>query len=134
MRRLFLSFLSLICGWGVGFLYFVGYSMFYGGRVTDAQSMLFWTGIFVLISWVTFVAPLILFIPGRSKLFSIRIFPFFGSAYGVGAFLLLVGWWTGFWKYGLYWGHAAVIGIATGFVYSFFLGKSSIEKRVQKRF
>lgn len=121
--RVLLSFFSMICGWGAGFACYAGYMVFLSkwGRVTDANALLFYTGIFIFIAWLLFFVPLVVFSPEKNPLFFKKVAPFFGAVYGVAVFLLLVGWWTGFWKFFFYWGYASVVGGTAGLVYSYCL-------------
>ena len=104
----------------MGFIYFVVYMTFFTswGRPTDVEAILFWTAIFILIAWILFVLPFVFLVPDTSRFFSLPAATFIGAIAGLAAFLLLVGWWTGFWTEGLYLGYALVVGAATGFTYA----------------
>ena len=123
MRRLIFSFLAVLSGWAAGFLYFVLYMTFFTswGRPTDVEAVLFWSAIFIFIAWILFVLPLVFLIPDPSKVFSLPAATFIGAVAGLAGFLLLVGWWTGFWTEGLYLGYALVVGATTSLAYSSFL-------------
>lgn len=123
MRKLILSFLAILIGWATGFIYFVVYMTFFTswGRPTDVEAILFWTAIFISIAWILVVLPFVFLVPVSSRFLSLPVATFIGAVAGLVAFLLLVGWWTGFWTERLYLGYALVVGAATGLAYSSFL-------------
>ena len=91
------------------------------GRPTDVEAILVWTAIFIAVAWILFVLPLIFLVPDASRIFSPPVAPVFGAVYGLVAFLLLVGWWTGLWIERLYLNYSLVVGSTTGLAYSSFL-------------
>lgn len=122
IRKLLLTLLSVLIGWASGFVFYAAYSILFTswGRPTDVDSILFWTGVFSLASWLLFVVPVALSLSSSSLLLHHLLASVFGAAAGLIAFLVLVGWWTGFWTEPLYLGDALVIGGATGWAYSAF--------------
>ena len=118
-----LSFLAVLIGWATGFIYFVIYMTLFTswGRPTDVEAILFWTAIFISIAWILVVLPFVFLVPDSSRFFSLPRATFLGAVAGLVTFLLLVGWWTGFWTERLYLGYALVVGGATGLAYSSFL-------------
>ncbi len=85
------------------------------------EAILVWTAVFVTISWLIFVVPLIALVPDSSKILTLPFTPLFGAICGLVAFLLLVGWWTGFWSHLLYLSYSVVVGAITGLFYASFL-------------
>ena len=87
-------------------------------RPTDVEAVLLWSAIFVLISWLLVVLPLIFIIQESSRLLQFSNALIFGAMVGAIIFLLLVGWWTDFWSEVMYWGYAMVVGATIGGAYS----------------
>jgi len=114
-----LSALSAVLGWAAGFLYYATYMTFFTpwGRPTDVQAMLFWSGVFVSIAWLLAVLPFVLLVDETSKFLQLPGAVIVGAIGGLVSFLLLVGWWTGFWTDGLYLVYALVVGATTGAAY-----------------
>jgi hypothetical protein len=129
LPRIISSIISLIAGWGGGLLYYWIYSIFFtpNRRLTDFEAIAFWTGIFAMIAWIVFVIPLVVVFDSKHWIFSPRIAPFWGGIYGLFAFLILVGFWTGFWVEPLYLGYAVVIGALSSLVYAL-MGKWSQDR------
>ncbi len=119
-RRVALSFLAMVCGWIAGDIYYVLYMSFFSphGRLTDLEAMLFWTAVFIFIAWVILVIPLVICVDSKSRLVSRGWAPILGAFYALAVFLVLVGWWTGFWSEFLYVTHAMVVGAVAGLFYS----------------
>jgi hypothetical protein len=122
MIKVLLSFISAAVGWATGFLFYVGYVTFLTpwGRPTDVEAILFWTGIFVVMAWVLVVLPFILLVNESSDLLRFPIAVIVGAIGGLVSFLVLVGWWTGFWKEIFYLAYAAIVGAVTGGSYAGF--------------
>jgi len=122
IRKFALSFLAVLIGWATGFIYFVVYMTLFTswGRPTDVEAILYWTAIFISIAWILVVLPFIFLVPDSSGFFSLPRATLTGAVAGLVTFLLLVGWWTGFWTEKLYLGYALVVGAATGLAYSSF--------------
>lgn len=123
IHKLIVSFLAILIGWGAGFVYYIIYSLWFSphNRITDMEAILVWTAVFVTISWLIFVVPLIALVPDSSKILTLPFTPLFGAICGLVAFLLLVGWWTGFWSHLLYLSYSVVVGAITGLFYASFL-------------
>lgn len=122
-RKLVLSLLSMVGGWLAGFLYNIVFLIIRQGYPTDGASILYWTGVFIFIAWVIFVIPLVLLLPEKSRMFSIRSAPLAWACYGLIAFLILLGWWTPLWKESHFLLYACVVGTTAGFLYAFSLRK-----------
>ena len=123
MIRFLLSFISVLVGWAAGFVYFVIYMAYFTPwqRPTDVEAILFWSGIFVILDWLLFVLPFVFLVKETSGLLRLPAAIVFGGIAGLVNFLLLVGWWTGFWSEGLYLGYASVVGAVTGGTYAVLL-------------
>lgn len=114
-----MSLLAMATGWAAGGLFYLLASPLLTGfrRATDVEAVLYWTAIFTFISWVVVVLPLIYLSHRSGRFLRLPWSPLFGAAAGLLVYLLLVGWWTGFWRYGLYNLHAAVIGTVSGLMF-----------------
>ena len=117
------SFLSMVLGWIGGMIYFVCVLYLTSGWITDLLSISFWSAIFIVIAWLVFSLPLILFVNKQHQLFSLKVFPIFNTAFGALAFLILCGW-MGFWKEPFYIGFGAFVGLVAGSFYSWILKRS----------
>jgi hypothetical protein len=119
------SFIAMFIAWFVGYLYFAIYMVHFSGwgYVTDFTPILFWTGLFALISAFVFV-PMIIKLYNKAFLASQK--KGFPLATGVASQLVLallllpftdlrpfeIGW--------FYFGYAGIIGLVFGMFYSFF--------------
>lgn len=119
-RRIAVSFLAVAIGWAAGGAYYLlaapRLSGF--GRATDVEAILFWTAIFTLVAWVVAVIPLVYFYSNSGRVLALPWAPLTGALCGWLLFLLLAGWWTGFWRHALYGLHAIVIGAVSSLVFA----------------
>ncbi len=120
IRRAVLSLLAMALGWVGGFLFFVVYmvSLTPAGRPTDVEATLVWTGFFIAVAWLIFVLPVVYWVPPSSQLLSPPTCTLAGAAYGLTVFLLVLGWWTGFWSEILYLIYALIVGAVAGLSFS----------------
>lgn len=117
--KLAASLVAAAIGWISGFLVYVAYMTFLTPweRPTDSEAILFWTAIFISLSWLLFLVPLVLLLNESASVLRFPKSALLGGIAGVFLFLGLVGWWTGFWEDSLFLSYAAVVGAATGAVY-----------------
>ncbi len=64
---------------------------FRNGTVTESGVMIFWTGLFITLSWFIFVIYPLIRLDSNRRLFKPKIFPFVTAIYGGIAFVILVG-------------------------------------------
>ena len=119
LRRVVASLTSMFVGWAAGFGFYAGYMLCCtpSQRVTDAKAMLFWSAVFVSLSWVLVALPAAMFLRPSSRAFSITLGPLIGAVVGAGAFAALLSW-SGLWREPLFLAYAGVVGAAAAITYA----------------
>lgn len=113
------SLAAMIFGWAAGFIYFLVYATCCtpGHRPTDQEAMLFWSAIFVFVSWMVVALPFAMVVAPTSRVLSLPIAPVVGAVVGLAAFALLLSW-SGLWREPLFLAYAAVVGGAAALAYA----------------
>ena len=113
------SFVSTFLGWCVAYSAYAAYQVHVGGfgRVTDFAVMLFWPAAHILVWWLAFVLPVILFVGPRHWIFRLWVFPFFLGLYAVLGYMILLAW-AGLSFHVYFQAYASVVGIVSGAAYA----------------
>jgi len=127
VRKLVYSLFAAVVGWICGFFYYAvihGFFSHWGQIVVSLGPILFWSAAFVFASWSIFVVPIIAAFPEAHKIFNIQFTPFLAGGYWTLAFIVLVGWWTGWWASPILLSYSFIVGLAAGFVYAVLMRKN----------
>lgn len=118
ISRAVLSGVAMAFGWGVGFLYYAAYMVYFSpaGQLSAVEpGMLRATARYITLSWLLFVLPLAMFAKPRWRFLYWPLSPLFGAVYGPVALIVLLGWPD--WRTPQLLIHAAVVGGVAGLIY-----------------
>jgi hypothetical protein len=86
-----IGFLSMTIAWATLNISYSIHHAFRNGTVTESGVMIFWTGLFIVLSWLIFIIYPLGRLDSNRQLFKPTIFPFVTAIYGGIAFIILVG-------------------------------------------